>query len=358
MYTSLLLFIFVSIIFSFLCSLWEAVLLSISPSYMQIKQNEGSKVGSILKDFKENIDKPLAGILTLNTIAHTVGAIGVGQEATKIWTGSHPLILSVLVPVAMTAAILIISEIIPKTIGATHWRALAPFTVKSLNILLIVLMPIIWLCQLITKAFNAKTGESIFTRNDFIAMAQIGSNEGHLDKMETDFILNLLHFKNFKVKDIMTPRTVLTSASQHLTFKEFYDMQDELVFSRIPLLESELSDVIIGYVLKDEVLEEIVDGNPDKKLSEIKREIPIITEDYNIVLLFKDFIEKREHLALVIDEYGSTLGLVTMEDVVETLLGAEIVDETDKIVDLQDHAKQTWRNRYKTKKVYKNPANS
>lgn len=350
MYTGLILFFSISLVFSFLCSLWEAVLLSISPSYTQIKVNEGGQLGGILRQFKENIDKPLAAILTLNTIAHTVGAIGVGQEATKIWTNGNPLILNLGVPVVMTIAILVLSEIIPKTIGATNWKTLAPFTIRCLYLLIKILGPIVWICQLITKLFNKNKGESIFSRSDFIAMAQIGSSEGHLDKMETDFILNLLKFKNYKVKDIMTPKPVITSAPQNLTFKEFYDLQDELIFSRIPISQSDKDETIIGYILKDEVLEDLVDGEADKKLSDIRRDILVVHSDYNIVLLFKDFIEKREHISLIIDEYGSTMGLVTMEDVVETLLGSEIVDETDKIVDLQDHAKQAWRSRYKIKK--------
>lgn len=350
MYTGLILFAVLSLVFSFLCSLWEAVLLSISPSYTQIKMNEGGQLGNILKQFKANIDKPLAAILTLNTIAHTVGAIGVGQEATRIWNGHNPIILNFVIPAVMTIAILVLSEIIPKTIGATNWKKLAPFTIRSLYILIKILGPIVWICQLITKAFNKHKGESIFSRSDFIAMAQIGSNEGHLDKMEADFILNLLKFKNYKVKDIMTPKPVITTASQNLTFKEFYDLQDELIFSRIPVCMSDTNDTIIGYILKDEVLEDLVDGETDKILSDILRDIIVVQSEYNIVLLFKDFIEKREHIALITDEYGSTMGLVTMEDVVETLLGSEIVDETDKIVDLQDHAKQAWRSRYKLKK--------
>lgn len=314
---------------------------------MQIQLNEGGRIGNILQIFKENIDRPLAGILTLNTIAHTVGAIGVGQEATKIWAESSPLITGFVVPAVMTAAILVLSEIIPKTIGATNWRALAPFTVRSLHFVLIVLYPIIWLCQLVTRLFNAEKEKSVFSRLDFLALAQIGSQEGHLNETESKFIHNLLHFKNYKIRDIMTPRTVVASAPQDMTAREFYDMQDELIFSRIPVRESQDDETISGYVLKDEVLEFLIDGEPEKLLQDMKRDIITVQENYNIFRLFNDFIEKREHIALVMDDFGGTAGIVTMEDVIETLLGAEIVDETDKIVDLQDMAKRRWKNRYK-----------
>ncbi len=347
MLTTLLAFAAISILFSFLCSLWEAVLLSISPSYMQVKLNEGGKVGFILKDFKENIDRPLAAILTVNTIAHTAGAIGVGQEATKIWADSNPLITGLLVPAVMTAAILILSEIIPKTIGANNWRFLAPFTVRSLNFVIKATYPIIWVCQLVTSAFNSGKEKNVFSRTDFLAMAQIGSQEGTLDEAESKFIHNLLHFKNYKVKDVMTPRTVVVAAPQTMTARTFYDLQENLVFSRIPLKESDADETYVGYVLKDEVLEHLIDEDSDRALSHFKRDIISVPETYSIFQLFNDFIIKREHIAVVIDDYGGMAGLVTMEDVVETLLGAEIVDETDQIVDLQDMAKKQWKSRYK-----------
>ncbi len=346
MFSTLIAFFCLSILFSFLCSLWEAVLLSISPSYMQIKLNEGTKVGKILRTFKDNIDRPLAAILTVNTIAHTAGAIGVGQEATKIWADSNPLITSLLVPVLMTAAILILSEIIPKTIGANNWRFLAPFTVRSLDIVIKITYPIIWFCQIITRAFNT-SDKNVFSRTDFLAMAQIGSQEGELDEAESKLIHNLLHLKNFKVRDVMTPRTVAVTAPQNMTARAFYDMQDELVFSRILLKEDFKQETIIGYILKDEVLEHLIDDDQDKELKHFKRDVISVPESYNIFQLFNDFILKREHIALVVDDFGGMAGLVTMEDIVETILGAEIVDETDQIVDLQDMAKKQWKSRYK-----------
>lgn len=350
MFTALILFFCASIVFSFLCSLWEAVLLSISPSYMQVKLNEGNRVGVILKDFKNNIDQPLAAILTVNTIAHTAGAIGVGQEATKIWAQTNPLITGVIVPVVMTGAILILSEIIPKTIGANNWKLLAPFTVRSLSIVIKITCPIIWLCQLVTRTFNTNKTANVFSRTDFLAMAQIGSEEGTLDEAESVFIHNLLHFKRYKVKDVMTPRPVLVSAPENMTARTFYDMQDDLVFSRIPVRADRDKESITGYILKDEVLEHLIDEKEEKPLSDFKRDIISIPENYSIFHLFNDFIQQREHIALVVDEFGGIAGLVTMEDIVETLVGAEIVDETDKIVDLQALAKEQHKNRGKNGK--------
>lgn len=345
MYTALIAFFLVSLIFSFLCSLWEAVLLSISPSYMQIQQEKGGAIGEILQSFKKNIDQPLAAILSLNTVAHTVGALGVGQEAAKIWADTNPYITSFVVPAIMTTAILVLSEIIPKTIGATHWRALAPFTTRSLRLLIIGLKPIVIICQAITRIFSPQKNESVFSRSDFMAMAQIGSQEGHLDPVETNLIQNLLHFRRYKAKEIMTPRTVLVTASKSMKLQEFYDFQEELTFSRIPLKESPENESIIGYVLKDEVLEGLVEGEGDKVLNDFRREIITVDESYGIFPLFNEFIKKREHIAVVVDEYGGTSGIITMEDIVETLLGAEIVDETDIIVDMQEMAKRQWKSR-------------
>lgn len=339
-------FLILSIAVSFVCSLWESVLLSISPSYMQIELNKGSKSGYILRDFKSNIDRPLAAILTLNTIAHTVGAIGVGAQATVIWADSNPLITGLVVPVLMTAAILILSEIIPKTIGATNWRVLAPFTIRSLSIVIKLLAPIIWMCQLVTGIFNADKEKQIFSRTDFLAMAQIGSEEGHLEESETQFIENLLQFKSRKVRDIMTPRTVIVTAPQTMTARAFYDNQDELTFSRIPLRDTADSEMIVGYVLKDAVLEHLIDDDDEKALSAFLREIIVVPESCSIFQLFNDFMQKREHIAIVVDSYGGTAGIVTMEDVIETLLGAEIVDETDVTVDMQDKAREIRRKRF------------
>ncbi len=351
MYTALIAFALVTLIVSFLCSMWEAVLLSISPSYTHIKLNEGGRVGLLLEEFKLNIDRPLAAILTMNTFAHTIGAVGVGQQAAMIWTNSNPFMTGVVVPLGMTMAILLLSEIVPKTIAASNWRALAPFTVRSLALLILILSPIVWLCQIITKAFSQEGEKSVFSRSDFLALAEIGSQEGHLDTTESKFIQNLLNFKTFVAKDVMTPRTVAVTASEDMTLREFYDIQEELVFSRVPIWQDGEKDIITGYVLKDHVLEELVEGEEDKPLKSLKRDIIVVEEDYGILDLFNDFIQKREQIALVVDKFGGMSGIITMEDIVETLLGAEIVDETDDEVDMQALARKNWRNRYRKTEI-------
>lgn len=342
MYELLIMFFAVSIVASFACSLWEAVLLSISPSYMQVQLNEGSSIGRKLASFKDNIDRPLAAILSLNTVAHTAGAIGVGAQATRIWGDAHPVVTGLVVPAVMTLAILLLSEILPKTIGAKNWRALAPFTVRSLDILVKVLAPAIWLCQLVTRLFNKGDKKPIFSRSDFLAMAQIGTSEGELDDVEAAFIRNLMNFRKIKTRDIMTPRTVVVTAPGTATFREFYDMQEELVHSRIPIRGIDSTE-INGYVLKDLVLEHMVEGEAERPLSSIMRPITTVSESYGIFELFNDLMRTHEHIANVIDSYGSTVGIVTMEDIVETLLGAEIVDESDQFPDMQDYAKRKWR---------------
>ena len=339
MYTLLLVFLFVSIVFSFLCSVWEAVLLSITPSFTQMKLQEGGELGETLEEFKQNIDRPLAAILTLNTIAHTVGAIGVGAQATKIWGASF--MSTAVVPVLMTLAILILSEIIPKTIGANYWKELAGFTVRCLKFVMWVLAPLVYVSQIITKALKKDKEASVFSRADFGAMAELGSQQGVFDEGESNILRNLLRFNSISAKMVMTPRTVMIASDQHVSLRDFNDNHAKLRVSRIPVFE-ESTDHIKGYVLKSDVLSEIVAGNGDKPLSSIKREILAVTEDYPIPDLFSHFTAKREHIAIVLDEFGGTAGLVTMEDVIETLLGLEIVDEQDKTPDMQVLARKQW----------------
>ena len=342
MYSLLIAFLLVSIVFSFLCSVWEAVLLSITPSFTQMKLQEGDDLGPTLQGFKENVDRPLAAILTLNTIAHTVGAIGVGAQATKIWGAS--IIGTAVVPVVMTLAILILSEIIPKTIGANYWKELAGFTVRSLKIVMFLLAPLVFVSQLITKALKKDKKASVLSRADFGAMAELGSQQGVFDEGESNILRNLLRFKTIYAKNIMTPRTVMIASDEDQSIRAFHEAHPALHFSRIPLYK-ESADHISGYVLKDHVLREIVDGNGDELLSTIRRDVLAVKGDYPIPELFNHFTAKREHIAIVLDEFGGTAGVVTMEDVIETLLGLEIVDEQDSESDMQDLARKQWEQR-------------
>ncbi len=344
MLSVLIAFFVLAIVFSFLCSLWEAVLLSVTPSYAQVKVSEGSNLGRHLNRFKANIDRPLAAILTLNTIAHTAGAIGVGEQATLIWSDTHPMITSVAVPVSMTLGILILSEIIPKTLGAVYWRELAPFTVSALRVLLYVMAPLVWLSQLVTNLLKKDASMTVFSRSDFLAMATIGEQEGVIERSETEVIRNLLRFRSIKARHVMTPRTVVHVAPVDESLATFHQENPDLRFSRIPLYE-EGKDHIVGYVMKNDVLVSIVDGRGTQPLRSLIREMLVVPQSFAIPELFRQFLAKREQIALVVDEFGGMAGIVTMEDLIETLLGMEIVDESDATADMQLLARQIWEKR-------------
>jgi len=348
MYTLLIVFFLVSIIFSFLCSIWEAVLLSITPAFTERKTQEGGEMGETLQEFKSNIDRPLAAILTLNTIAHTVGAIGVGAQATAIWGAS--IMATLIVPVVMTLAILLLSEIIPKTIGANYWRELAGFTVKCLKWVILVLTPLVLVSQMITKVLKKDKKASVLSRADFTAMAAIGAREGVFDAGESSLLKSLLKFKDVRASDVMTPRTVMVSVDENTSLADFHASYPDLRFSRIPIYKDN-SDTITGYFLKDEMLTRLVSNSSDNTpVKDISRPLIAVKESFPIPELFDQFVGEREHIALVVDdEFGGTQGLVSMEDVIETLLGLEIVDELDAADDMQALARKNWEARAKAR---------
>ncbi|QWX83745.1 DUF21 domain-containing protein [Cellulophaga sp. HaHaR_3_176] len=358
----LIFYALISIFFSFLCSILEAVLLSISPTFVNVKKKEGKTYAATLEELKNDVDKPLIAILTINTVAHTVGAILVGVQAkvayAEMYGTNQQTILGIsfsedlmvgVVSTVMTILILIASEIIPKTIGATYWRQLANFTAKTLKIMVLGLKwtGLLWILQLFTKLVGGKGHHgSVLSREDFTAMTDIAHEEGVFQKSESTIIKNLLKFDQVLVKDIMTPRAVVKIASDKKTILEFFKENPKLHFSRIPIYSDKV-DNITGFVLKDIILEEIINKNGETPLSEIKRELLITNRNTPIPQLFDTLISKREQIALVVDEYGSVSGLVTMEDVIETLLGLEIMDESDNIADLQVLARKNWENRAK-----------
>lgn len=342
MMTLLISFFAIAILFSFLCSMWEAVLLSVTPSYAQLKLEEGTVIGRHLQSFKQDIDRPLAAILTLNTIAHTVGAIGVGNQAAVIWSDANPMITTVFIPVIMTLAILVLSEIIPKTLGANYWQELAPFTVRSLLFVIRALAPLVWFSQLITSTLKKDKSKSVFSRTDFVAMAEIGAKLGVIDHGESKIIGNLLKFDRVKTRDIMTPRTVVRAGDADDTIAAFHTAHPELRFSRIPIYQGGNKDHIVGFMLKTDMLAAIVDGRGDQKLDSLRRDIMVVREETSLPEVFSRLIEERAHIALVTDAYGGMAGIATMEDVIETLLGLEIVDETDGTTDMQALARRSW----------------
>ncbi|GGW56728.1 CBS domain containing-hemolysin-like protein [Winogradskyella epiphytica] len=357
----LIFYAFISIFFSFICSIIEAVLLSITPTFINLKKKEGKSYALDLEELKQDVDRPLIAILTLNTIAHTVGAILVGVQAkvayAEIYGSTERTILGIqftedlmvgLVSTVMTILILVASEIIPKTIGATYWKQLSNFTSKTLKVLIFPLQytGILWLLQLTTKLIGGKGHGSVLSREGFVAMTEIAHEEGVFEESESKVIKNLLNFKEVQAKDIMTPRTVVKTEDENTTVENFFNANSNIRFSRIPLY-TENSDNITGMVLKDEVFKEMALGNGSKKLADIKRDIIIVNRNLSIPILFEKLVEDRKHMALVVDEYGSVSGLVTMEDVIETLLGLEIMDESDNVSDLQLLARKSWESRAK-----------
>ena len=350
--TLLIGFFLLSIIFSFLCSIWEAVLLSITPSFIKRMENEKPTVGHLMASLKKDIDKPLSAILTLNTIAHTVGAIGVGAQAGALFGANYfsvagfKLTYESVIAALMTLAILFLSEIIPKTIGANNWKSLAGFTARSLRLLLIVLKPFVWLSTFITRALKKDKVKSVFSKQDFAAMAEVVRESGQIQEGDHNVIQNILQFDELVAKDVMTPRTVMLMADENQTVGDFYANHKKLVFSRIPLF-ADKQDAVTGILLKDDMLQHMIEGNANALLKDVKREVQVIKESLSLRKIFERLQAKREHMAVVIDEYGSLLGLVTLEDIFETLLGLEIMDETDNISDLQAYARKLWEERSK-----------
>lgn len=351
----------ISIFFSFLCSILEAVLLSVTPTYINLKKNEGKSYALALEKLKKDVDKPLIAILTLNTIAHTVGAILVGVQAkvayANLYGNSTRRILGLefnedlmvgIVSAVMTILVLITSEIIPKTIGATYWRQLTNFTTKALRILIWPLKwtGILWLLQLTTRLIGGEVHGSILSREGFIAMADIAQEEGVFEENESKVIKNLISFKEVMVKHIMTPRTVMKAEDVSTTIADFFQENSNIRFSRIPVYQDS-PDNIVGLVLKDDVFKEMAFNNGHKKLAEIQRDILVTNRNMPIPKLFEELVSNRNHMALVVDEYGTVSGLVTMEDVIETLLGFEIMDESDNVADLQLFARKSWEKRAK-----------
>ncbi len=348
--TLLLVYALLSIFFSFLCSILEAALLSFTPSFLKLKSQEGKGYAKTLTAFKKDIDQPLIAILTLNTIAHTVGAILVGVQAEKLPYKIEILGVNMvgIVSAIMTLLILVISEIIPKTIGATYWKKLGSFTALFLKVIIFPLKytGILWLLKLTTKLIGKSAHVTSMSREEFIAITDTAEQEGIFEENESAVIKNLLLFKSVIAKNVMTPFPVVTSEDESKSLSEFHGTHKNLKFSRIPVYK-EKSHNITGFVLKDDLLEEIVEERGDKPLSDIKREITVVQDETPIPDLFDTFIKQRAHIALVVDEFGNTTGIVTMEDIIETLLGLEIMDESDAIEDMQVQARKNWEQRAK-----------
>ena len=340
--TILIFYLLLAIVVSFLCSILEASLLSFTPSYIESLSEERPELSQDLRKLKDNVDQPLAAILSLNTIAHTVGAAGVGAQAAVVFNDVSTGVISGI----LTLLILVFSEIIPKTLGARYWRQLSFFTAKTLKVMIWGLYPLVLLSNVITKMLGGNAHGMAVSRAELSAMADIGHQEGVFVESEIRIIKNLVAFHEIQVRDIMTPRTVVVMAEENLTLSEIYRNKSYLRFSRIPVYASS-PDNIKGYIHKHELLEKVADDQHQMVAKEIVRDILMVPEDLNIPKAFELLMEKREHIALAIDEFGGMVGVVTVEDVLETLLGIEIVDEFDSSQDMQEYARQKWKERAK-----------
>ncbi len=339
----LLVYILLALVFSFLCSIAEAVILSITPAYIAGLRDTKPKLAKLLKQLKQdNVDQSLAAILTLNTIAHTVGAIGAGAKATAVFGSTWFGLFSAL----MTLMILFLSEIIPKTLGAVYWRNLAGLCAVFVRGLIVSLYPLIKISQSLTQLVARKKNLHVFSRDEFIAMARVGEQHGQIDSDESRIIRNLFRLDSLTTEDIMTPRTVIFALDQELTVTQALSANPNITFSRIPLFTDDL-DNIGGFILKSDLFLQKAQCRDDTQLKDLLRKLGSVRYDMPLSGLLELLLDKRQHIALVVDEYGSTRGLVTLEDVVETLLGMEIVDETDKVEDMQALARQQWVHRAK-----------
>ena len=339
--TLLLFYAALSIGVSFLCSILEAVLLSISPAYIASREQDSPAMAEKLTALKKDIDRPLAAILSLNTVAHTIGAAGVGAQAAYVFGDASLTIVSIV----LTLAVLIFSEIIPKTIGATYWKGLAGFVATTMPWLILITWPLVKMSQGITYLMGSSHSHKV-SREELIAMAEIGHREGVVQEGESRIVRNLLALDTLTAKDVMTPRTVLFALHRDMTVGEVMAAHKEIRFSRIPVHSGRL-DQIEGYVLKSEILLRAARDEDDVPLSRLARKLSVVEEGVHLRPLFERLVSESEHIALVTDEYGGTAGLVTMEDVVETLLGLEITDEADSDTDLQELARRKWEERAK-----------
>jgi CBS domain containing-hemolysin-like protein len=337
----LILYLFVALFFSFMCSVLEAVLLSITPSYIGALINKGKRSGYALQRLKNKIDRPLSAILTLNTFAHTIGAAGVGARAQKIWGNEYVSVVSAV----LTLLILIFSEIIPKTLGANYWKQLAPLSAPLLQILIhSPLYPFIVLSNFISRVLRKPQHSHSLNRAEVEALAERGVREGVFDRKESRILLNLMRFNSLYTKTTMTPRTIIVAAAESRPIREFYRSHDTLRVSRIPVYRDSI-DTITGYVLKDDILEHIIAGTAERPLSSIRRDILIVPQHMPLMKLFYRLINHHTHIAAVVGEYGETVGLITMEDVIETLVGIDIMDEQDSIRNMQREARKKWKRR-------------
>jgi len=333
-------YVLIALVFSFLCSVAEAVLLSVSPGYIAVLEREGRSAGPLLRRLKQNVNKPLAAILTLNTIAHTVGAAGAGAQAAVLfgeaWLGVASAVLTLL--------ILVLSEIIPKTLGTHYWQALAPATAYGLRFLVWGLYPFVKLSEYLTRSVTRGPALTGLSRDEFAALAEVSRQEGLLADSELRILKNVLALREMTVRDAMTPRTVVFAIPESTSVGEFFERHSGEPFSRIPLYRGEKAQVT-GFALRSDLLLAQAKGAVSRLASEYRREIRTLPGMLPLARGLEELLEARAHMLVVVDEHGGTEGILTLEDVIETILGLEIVDEADRVEDMQAFARRLWRHR-------------
>jgi len=332
----------VAIIISFLCSLLEAVFLSVNEPYVEYLIQQGRREGTILKELKAKTDRSLAAILSLNTIAHTIGAAGVGAEVLKLYGSAYVAIASAI----LTLLILVFSEIIPKSIGAANWKRYTLFTGKTIKVLITIMMPLVWLLERISHFFRAEEGDSTLTRGEVLAAAEMGERHGTLEDDEARIIRNLLKLDNIKVREVMTPRTVMFTFNKVQTVGEVMKEHALIRFSRIPITDTG-PDSIPGFVLRTDLMKHYTNGEFDIAMGEMLNPVQSVSPEDSVGKVLDDLITRKEHIYLVVNEFGSIEGLITLEDAIETLLGVEIVDEDDSHEDMQQLARELWEEKQK-----------
>ncbi|PIE41018.1 MAG: transporter [Gammaproteobacteria bacterium] len=332
---------------SFLCSILEAVLLSITPSFVQQIQGERPKVGAQLAKVKNRLDESLSSILILNTFAHTMGAAGVGSQAMQVFGKEWETLIAVL----LTLAILYFSEIIPKTLGATFWRQLAGPSAYMISWLVKIVFPLVWVSTRLTKLFS-HSKENEITREEIIALASLGHQGGSLVSQENEYINNLLRMREYKTEDILTPRSVVHMLDQNTTVSQALDDTKTRQFTRIPIYGANIDD-INGKVIRADLFEAEREGHGDQPISKFAKPLQRVSEKLPVQQLMDLLIKQKAHMCLVEDEFGQTAGVVTLEDAIETLLGREIVDETDAVEDMQALARTRYRDRLREDKINK-----
>lgn len=326
---------------SFLCSLLEAVILSVTHSQIGMLVKTNPKQGKMLQKLKDDINRPLAAILTLNTISHTLGAAGMGAQVLYLYGSGAVAIASAV----LTFCILVFSEILPKTIGAYFCRSLAIPSAYLIRFLMVIAFPFVWLSNTLSKSISSK--EDKVSREEIAAMAEMGEDEGSIDEQESDIIENLFRLKEIQIEDILTPRSVIYAFEDTQTVGKIMDSSEDIIFSRIPVFNDNI-DNIIGMVYKDNLLETMADDYFEKTMSELIEPVEQVYEKESVETVLNKFIKNRSHMFIVKDEFGGTTGIVTLEDCIETLLGVEIMDESDEVADMRKLAKDQQRQKRKS----------